>query len=257
MILTVIKEQRPVSHITKKISTRDDVKLSIIIPTYNEKDNLRKVLYLVTKSLVKNVEYEIVVVDDNSPDGTGKIADEISNNLELISVIHRPKKMGLTSAIIDGFAISKGEFIGVLDADLQHSPEVLQNFFNEIELGADLVIASRYIKGGNCNGWNIFRKIVSRSATSIAHIFLPKSRTIMDPLSGFFIFKKKQLCDVQITGIGCKILLEIIVNCNFKKIVEVPYSFKKRAKGSSKLGFQSYIDFLKLIHVLKKMANNI
>lgn len=229
----------------------EKIEISIVIPTYNEKENLANLIKKIQYSL-ETTSFEIIIVDDNSPDGTGKIADEISNLNGFIKVIHRPSKLGLTSAIIDGFKTSKGEFIGVLDADLQHSPEILLEFLKKIHEGADLIIASRYIKGSNYDGWGLYRKIVSRVATFMTHVILPQTKNVMDPLSGYFILRKKQLCNIQLTGIGWKILLEIIVNCRFKKIVEVPYVFKTRTSGDSKLGFQSYLDFLNLLYILRK-----
>lgn len=226
-------------------------KISIIIPTYNEKDNLKVLVNSLLNTLGKNVKYEIIIVDDNSPDGTGLIAEELSNSIKSVHVIHRPKKLGLASALIDGFRISRGEFIAVTDADLQHSPSIFKKFLDETTRGAELVIASRYVLGGNITSWNLRRRSVSRIATKLAHLFLVKSRKVKDPLSGNFMFKKSKITGVELTGIGWKLLLEIIENCDFKKIVEIPYRFKSRKNGKSKLTYKEYLDFIFLLHLLK------
>lgn len=233
----------------------NEVKISIVIPTYNERDNLKILLDSLIINLKNIDKYEIIIVDDNSPDGTGKIAQELCNSISELKVIHRPKKLGLASALIDGFKVSRGEFIAVTDADMQHSPAVFKKFLNEAKKGSELIIASRYKSGGNVNRWKLSRRIVSRIATAMAHLLLPKSRKVDDPLSGNFMFKKNKLIKTHLTGIGWKLLLELLVIGKFEKIVEIPYTFNLRTKGESKLSFNEYIDFLRLLYLLKTHKN--
>ncbi|MEM2741513.1 MAG: glycosyltransferase, partial [Nitrososphaeria archaeon] len=121
--------------------------LSIIIPTYNERENIGRLIEMIIESL-NGIDFEIIVVDDNSPDGTGEFVEQLSNELANLKVIHRPGKLGLSSAILDGASIAQGYAIGVIDADLQHPPQILKEMFSKILEGYDVVVASRYIKGG-------------------------------------------------------------------------------------------------------------
>lgn len=235
-----------------QISKEDDIKISVVVPTYNEKENLVKFVHEIGLMLDENILYEIIVVDDNSPDGTGQLADGLSRTNNHVRVIHRPKKLGISSAVIDGFRKSKGEYVVVSDADLQHSPKLFKTFLNEANKGADLVIASRYISGGNTEGWSPWREIVSKGARLLAHFFFPKIRMIRDPLSGYFMVRKSGLVETHLTGLSWKILLEILVNDGFKNVIEVPYSFKPRTNGKSKLKTRDYLDYLTLIYLLQK-----
>ena len=118
---------------------------------------------------------------------------------------------------------------------------------DRINQGADLIIASRYILGGNTNGWSLWREIVSKGATLLAHLVFPKIWSVKDPLSGYFLFKRSAIVKTQLTGLGWKILLELLVKGMFKKVVEVPYFFKPRLNGESKLKPKDYVDYLRLI----------
>ena len=229
-----------------------NIKLSIVIPTYNEKDNLPQFLDELKSTLRNTINYEIIIVDDNSPDGTGELADNLSRTNNDITVIHRPEKMGLASALLDGFKVIKGEFVLVSDADLQHSPAIIKMFLEEINQGADLVIASRYMSGGTINSWNPWRKLVSKGATLLAHLFFPKTRRVKDPLSGYFMVRKSGIVTIQLTGLSWKVLLEILVNGRFRKVTEVPYTFNLRTNGKSKLKPRNYLEYMLLIFLLRQ-----
>lgn len=165
------------------------MKLSLIIPTYNEKENIQKLLTKINQEFEKNnIDGEIIVVDDNSPDGTGQILEKLKKQYRNLKIIHRKGKLGLSSAVLEGWKISKGQIIGVMDADLSHPPEKIKEMYNYINKGkADFVIGSRYIKGGKIEGWGIYRKVLSRGATLLAKIFT----NVKDPMSGFFMIEKK------------------------------------------------------------------
>lgn len=230
----------------------NDVKISVVVATYNEKENLLQYVDEIMSTLGDSIDYEIIVVDDNSPDGTGKLADELSGKNNDIKVVHRPKKMGLASALVEGFRVSSGEFVLVSDADLQHSPALIKTFLDEINRGADLVIASRYIAEAETKGWSPLRKIVSRGATIVAHVFLPTIRRFRDPLSGYFMLRKEILLTNRLTGTSWKLLLEILINGGFQKVVEVPYVFRPRINGKSKLKLREFFDYLILIANLRE-----
>ncbi|MEM3420749.1 MAG: glycosyltransferase family 2 protein [Candidatus Hadarchaeum sp.] len=235
------------------------VKLSIIVPTYNEAENLERLVDGIFNTL-KGVDFELIIVDDNSPDGTGKLADELASKNKNVAVVHRPGKLGLGTAILDGVAVSHGEIIGVIDADLQHPPEVLKTMLKRAEEGADIVVASRYVSGGNIEGWPLLRKIISRGALWLSHLFLPQTKNVKDTLSGYFLFKKNVIEGAVIDVKEFKMLIEILVKGKYCKVVEVPYTFRTRAAGKSKLGTKQIFSYVRQLlrlsdyRILKFMA---
>jgi dolichol-phosphate mannosyltransferase len=139
-----------------------------------------------------------------------------------------------------------------MDADLQHPPEIVPVLERSLEDGADIAIASRYIRGGGCSGLGLTRRIISKGAISLAHLFLPSTRQVKDPMSGFFMFKKKVVTGADLKPDGYKILLEILLIGQFQKITEVPYTFINRSNGLSKLNARQQIYYLKHIFSLIK-----
>ncbi len=225
-------------------------KLSIIIPTYNEKDNIMPLVERIHRT-INGHDYEIIFVDDNSQDGTIETAEALVKSYPVKLFVRREEK-GLATAVIYGIKQASGNIIGVMDADLQHPPEVLPDLLKAMEDGADMVFASRYIKGGGCPGWDLSRKIISRVALTAAHLLLPSSRRVKDPMSGFFMFRRENVDANKLKPIGYKIALEIMLVGSFKNIVEVPFIFKERSAGTSKLRPQQQIDYLK--HIFSLMA---
>lgn len=228
-------------------------KVSIILPTYNESQNIIQILKSIEDHLPKNLQTETIVVDDNSPDGTGKIVDDyltlknIANNT--IDVIHRTTKSGLASAILKGIQQATGDIILVMDSDFSHPPKIIPKMLESLrKYRSDIVIASRYVKGGNIEHWTLKRKLMSKIATMIAKSSLGVSAK--DPMSGFFLFKKNLLHDLKFDGIGYKLLLEILVKTKGAKISEVPYTFTNRKFGSSKLDSGIIIDYFKSVSKL-------
>jgi dolichol-phosphate mannosyltransferase len=220
------------------------MRVSVIVPTYNERKSLKRVVEGVVKELP---HAEIVVVDDNSPDGTGRLADELAQRHN-IEVVHRPGKLGLSSAVAAGFEAASGGVLGVMDADLSHPPEMLPKLVEPIDRGeADFVIGSRNVAGGAVEEWPFFRKLVSWGATLMARMLTE----VKDPMSGLFFLKKDVIKGVQFQSRGYKICLEIIVKGHHNRIIEVPYLFLDRMVGSSKLGFREYYcyaaDWLRLL----------
>jgi len=215
--------------------------ISIIIPTYNEKENLPEIVDRIFGGLHKNeLDGEVVIVDDDSPDGTGKVAEELKKRYNL-QVLIRKNKRGLASAVVDGFKMARGDILGVMDADLSHPPELIPMMVKPLLQGdADLVIGSRYVEGGGIKDWPLKRRTLS-----IGAILLSRPLTnVHDSVSGFFFFKKQVINGVQLNPKGYKIGLEILVKGRYKKVKEAPFVFPNREKGDSKLGWRECWDYL-------------
>jgi len=212
--------------------------ISIIIPTLNEAKNITDLVMRIKACL--SVPYELIIVDDASMDGTGAIAEKLARDYP-IKVVHRDKKSGLASAVLDGFKVASGDLLGVMDSDLSHPPEILPQLIKNLELqGADIIIASRFIKGSGIENWPLKRLL----ATNLAMLTVRPLTSVKDPMSGFFILKTDVIRDVPLIPRGFKILLEILGKGKYKKVVEFPYVFKDRIYGSSKLNPRVYLDFI-------------
>ena len=217
----------------------DSEKVTIIIPTYNEKENIKPIVKELSHYL-QDQDFETVIVDDNSPDGTGEIAEELKKELP-VQVIHRPTKLGLSSAVVAGLKIGRGEIVGVMDADGSHPPNIVPKLIKAVKEGANIAVASRYIPGGDVENWPLRRKIVSNIAVILAR---PLTK-LKDPVSGYFFFKKNIItADISLKPRGYKILLEIIVKTNTNKFREVPYKFVNRRKGESKINSSIIYDYI-------------
>lgn len=226
--------------------------INIIIPTYNEKENLP---LLVDKIFNTFNEYklsgEVIVVDDNSPDGTGRIADELSKINNSIKVVHRKGKEGLSSAVWEGFKHARGEIFGVMDADLSHPPELIPELVLPIINGeSEFVIASRYLNDGKIEDWPISRKVTSKGAMILARPLTD----VKDPMSGYFFFKKSVINGIELSLIGYKILLEILVKGKYESVKEVQYTFKNRNIGESKLDGGEHLNYLWLLTKLYRFS---
>jgi len=231
-------------------SPMTDTMISIIIPTYNERDNILPLVERLSKTLSGH-DFEILLVDDSSKDGTIDTAAALAEKYP-VKVLVRSNERGLATAVLHGLQYAKGDIIGVMDADLQHPPEVNAALLKAIEDGADMAVASRYVKGGGCPNWGLTRRIISKGALSLAHIFLPTSRNVKDPMSGFFMFKREKIEGAVFKPIGYKILLEMLVMGKFEKVVEVPFIFEDRSTGRSKMKARQQIDYLRHIFNLMR-----
>ena len=224
--------------------------ISIIVPTYNEAENICDIIKSI-KSNLSEVNAEIIVVDDDSPDGTGTIVDEyiqstIQKDRHSVSIIHRKNRNGLSAAILNGVESSKGEVVVVMDSDFSHPPDVIPKMLDKIEkTQCDVVIASRYVQGGGIQGWPVKRKLISKAATEIAKKGLGVKAK--DPMSGFFAFKKNLIKNISFDAIGYKMLLELLVKTADVNIQEIPYTFTDRKFGTSKLGSSTILDYCKSV----------
>ncbi len=231
----------------------EQVLVSIVIPTYNEAENIVPLLESIKGELERNNinNFEIIVVDDNSPDGTWRLVEEIAKKDPRIKLVRRVNERGLASAVLKGIKEAKGEYVLVMDADFQHPPEIVPRLIHAaLKENADVVVASRYSKGGGVEGWNRLRLFISRIATFLAYIMVKESKRTSDPLSGFFLVKRKFVEGRTFRPRGYKILLEILAREPPKnpKVIDVPYVFRNRKSGKSKLGIETMIDYL--IHLL-------
>ncbi|MDP2919248.1 MAG: glycosyltransferase family 2 protein [Dehalococcoidia bacterium] len=222
--------------------------LSLVIPVFNERENIIPLVEAIQQAL-SGVDYEAVFIDDDSKDGTADTIRGLAGRFPVRVVVRRDKR-GLASAVVDGIGFAGGNIVGVMDADLQHPPGVLPALYQAIQKGAEVAVASRYVKGGGCEGWGLVRRVISKGAVFIAHLFLPQTRNVHDPMSGFFMFRKTVVEGVALTPTGYKILLEILVKGRYRQLVEVPYQFRTRAKGESKLGVKTQLDYLRHVYSL-------
>ncbi len=223
--------------------------MSVITPTYNERRSL-PLLVSRLAGIGRQLNLELVVVDDASPDGTGALADELAKTAPvLLTVVHRPGKAGLASAVISGAAAARGGVVTVMDADLSHPPELLPALLQAMRRGADIVVASRYVPGGGVEQWPLARRLVSRVATAAARTWL--GLRVRDPLSGFFAVRRELLVDREYVGMGYKLLVEILVRHRTRRAVEIPYRFVDRRHGRSKLDAREILAFVRLLWRLK------
>lgn len=250
--------------------------MSIVIPTYNEAENISRLIEAIEDNLPSGIFTEIIVVDDNSPDGTGKIVETYMQNnnatkksslqrqdqeqeqniLEIngtkncsVKVINRQNRTGLIPAILQGISSSAGDYILVMDADFSHSPENIPRMIEELLHNPDqIVVASRYIKGSSVVGWPLKRKIISRGANMIARYVL-RLCNITDPMSGFFAFRRHLIENVTIDTSGYKLLLELLVKVNggTTKVREIPYTFTDRQSGRSKMDNGVVLDYIRAV----------
>ncbi|UCE60844.1 MAG: glycosyltransferase family 2 protein [Phycisphaerales bacterium] len=217
--------------------------LSVIIPTYNESKNIPELLRRIARVVVeKDIPCEVIVVDDNSPDGTAEAAKNVEIPI-VVRVIKRTGERGLSQSVVDGLRIAQGMYVLVMDADLQHPPESIPNLLAAVRTGADFVIGSRYVSGGRTNDFSFYRKLNSRVATLLT---LPLvGRNALDPMAGFFCLRRDLIDTSPLNPIGYKIGLELLVKCSPQNVVEVPIRFSSRGAGESKLNLAEQLNYLR------------
>ena len=217
--------------------------LTIIVPTYNEVENMEELITGIEEIFRKEkpeVEYEILVMDDNSPDGTGKKVEELSKKGHNCRVIIRTENRGLSPSVIEGFEKADGEICLVMDADLQHPIEVVPKLYQAVKDGAQVAVGSRHCPGGGIENWAFHRRVISWGAALLARPFT----SVSDPMIGFFAVEKKLLKGCKLEAKGYKILLEVLVKTKCTKVVEVPITFTTRVHGESKLTSGVMINYI-------------
>jgi dolichol-phosphate mannosyltransferase len=225
------------------------VKFSIVVPTYNEAAGIEKLIVMVSDLFRSNgLDGELIVVDDNSPDGTGAIVDGLASRYP-VRVLHRPGKMGLSSGVIDGwrFARADSEALGAMDADFSHDATIVPKMVEALASGRyGLAVGSRYVKGGGIENWPKRRIFTSWVACRLALPLTP----INDVTSGFFLVKRDALAGVKLDPIGFKIGLEVAAKAKYGTAIEIPYVFKDRVFGESKLNGKEIANYLKQLRRL-------
>jgi dolichol-phosphate mannosyltransferase len=221
------------------------LKFSIVVPTYNEADGIEKLITTLRDVFEVNaLDGEVIVVDDNSPDGTGEIVDRLERAGYPVRCLHRPGKMGLSSGVIDGWKFARPESaaLGAMDADFSHDATIVPRMVRALQdEGYGLAIGSRYVPGGGISNWPKRRIITSRVAIALAQPLTP----IHDITSGYFLVKREALEGVELDPIGFKIGLEVIAKAHYERALEVPYVFTDRVTGTSKLNQSEILNYLK------------
>ena len=228
-------------------------RLALVVPTLDEAGNIEKVLGELTEALSETqYEYEIVVVDDGSTDGTVEQVRDWTKRDPRIRLISRVGERGLAGAVLYGWSQSQANLLGVIDGDLQHPPELLPELLKATE-EADIAIASRYAGNHGTKGWNPLRAAVSRLSTlAAAPLIYKKDLRVTDPMSGFFIIHRRCIDGLTFQTTGFKLLLEILVRGRIRKALEVPYHFGLRQAGRSKANATVAFHYLHLLGRLSR-----
>lgn len=215
--------------------------LSLIVPTYNERDRLPELASAIFAAYASGgINGELIVVDDHSPDGTGALAEELAARYP-IRVLHRAGKLGLGTAVVDGINAARAPVVGVMDADMSHPPMLLPRMFAAMrQAQADIVVGSRYVPGGGTRDWPLSRLGMSRLACLLARGLTP----VRDATSGFFLIRRHLAQEVRIAAGGFKICLELLVRGHPASILEVPYVFAGRTAGESKMNLREALGYL-------------
>ncbi|MEM6424956.1 MAG: glycosyltransferase [Cyanobacteria bacterium P01_D01_bin.128] len=231
------------------------VEFSLIIPTYKESGNVKSIVQQLTRLLDGYIPggYELILVDDDSPDQTWQIAQALTAEVPQLRVMRRQSERGLSSAVIRGWQVARGDILGVIDADLQHPPEVLLKLLAAVQGGADMAVASRHVEGGGVSEWSIMRRFLSRGAQVLGLIICPNVvGRVSDPMSGYFMVRRSAIAESTMNPKGYKILLEVIGRGDVGEIAEVGYVFQERVEGESKVTWKQYVDY---IHHLAKLRS--
>ena len=228
---------------------------ALVIPTLNEAGNMTALLDRVQIALARvDLDYQLLIVDDDSQDGTADIVNEYSRRDPRIRLLVRKGARGLAGAVIYGWKHTDATFLGVMDADLQHPPETLPQLLNALREGNDIAIGSRYAQKHSISNWNALRHFISRCSTLATLPLQRNGLRIKDPLSGFFVVRRECIEGLDLQPYGFKILLEILVKGRIKKAVEVPFRFSARYAGSSKANIRVALQYFSLLGKLSRHA---
>jgi len=232
------------------------LELTIVIPTFKERDNVEELVRRLDKCL-EGTAWEVVFVDDDSPDGTSDAVRELAQADRRVRCVQRIGRRGLSSACVEGLLTSAAPYVAVMDADLQHDesilPRMLQSLRHE---DLDIVVGSRYVSGGSIGAWDEKRAFISRLATRVSHMVVPP--TLQDPMSGFFMMRRAAFMGAvrRLSAIGFKILVDLFASSEKPlRFKEIPYTFRTRHAGESKLDNQVAWDYGMLL--LDKLVGHI
>jgi dolichol-phosphate mannosyltransferase len=237
----------------------DVLDLSLVLPTYNESAHIDTIVgqLIAVLDAIPSLKYEIIIVDDDSPDRTWAKALHLSHKFPQVRAIRRQDQRDLSTAVLCGWQIARGEILAVMDADLQHPPETIAELWRVMKRGADLAVASRNIEGGGVSDWTLPRRIVSRCAQLLGLVVIPEvTGKVSDPMSGYFMVRRSAVEGRELKPLGYKILMEVLARGAVEKISEVPYVFRETPERASKHSAAVFAQYLKhlsrlRIHLLK------
>jgi len=211
--------------------------LSLVVPTLNERENIVDFLNEVRRNLDAALpgNYEVIVVDDDSPDRTWEIAAGLMTDFPELRVVRRQNEGGLAVAVIRGWQVARGQILGTINADFQHPPDVLPRLVERAD-GADLVVATRHSDGGGVGDWGLMRQVTSWGAARIGRWLLPEVYArVSDPLSGCYLVRRPAIQGMELKPLGYKSLMELLVRGSVREIHECGYQMRKRVRGQSKV----------------------
>jgi dolichol-phosphate mannosyltransferase len=230
-------------------------KFALVIPTLNEAGNIPVLFQRVQAALAAlDLDYELIVVDDDSRDGTANVVQQQSAVDPRIRLLVRKGQRGLAGAVIHGWKHTDATWLGVIDADLQHPPEILPELLNAIRAGNDIAIASRYVTKNSVTNWNRMRQLISRCGTLATVPLQRPGLRIKDPLAGFFVVRRECIEGIELQPQGFKILLEILVRGRIRKAKEIPFQFSQRHAGASKASVKVALQYFTLLGKLSRYA---
>ena len=259
-------DETPIEEIDGRTPTIDSladptVDLSLVVPTFNESANIGRLLRSLHRVLTgTGATFEIIVVDDDSPDRTWATAAEIARGLSEIRVLRRTGASGLATAVICGWAHARGSVLGAIDGDGQHPPEVVADLMAAMDERTDVAVASRHVPGGGVSNWSAVRRLLSRGAQALGLLLLPGTAgRVTDPMSGFFLVRRDVVATAELDPVGYKILLEVLARGDVRRVAERPYVFLEREEGESKVSAGHYVGYLRhlmrlRIHPLRSRA---
>jgi dolichol-phosphate mannosyltransferase len=223
------------------------VQVSLVVPTFNEAANIGQLLRSLHEVLTgTGTAFELIVVDDDSPDRTWEVAAGVAAELPGIRVLRRTGASGLATAVICGWAHARGAVLGVIDGDGQHPPEVVADLVAAMDERTDVAVASRHVPGGGVSNWSAIRRLLSRGAQALGLLLLPGTvGRVTDPMSGFFLVRRDVVAGADLDPVGYKILLEVLARGDVRRVAERPYVFLERTKGESKVAASHYVGYLR------------
>ncbi|MEO8595778.1 MAG: polyprenol monophosphomannose synthase [Candidatus Solibacter sp.] len=230
--------------------------LSLVVPTLNESENIADFLAAVRDNLDAALpgRYEVIVVDDDSADGTCEIAAGLCAGFPELRVVRRCNEGGLAVAVIRGWQVAAGQILGTINADFQHPPSVLGRLL-ERRGGADLIVATRHGDGGGLGDWGLARRISSWGAAQIGRRLLPQVYArVSDPLSGCYLVRREAIANVELKPLGYKSLMELLVRGNVGEIHECGYEMRKRVRGQSKVHALHPVQYIRHVMRLRRAA---
>jgi len=227
--------------------TDPSIRLSLVIPTYDEAANVGRLVRRLHQVLAATgVGFELIIVDDDSPDCTWKVAAGLVQDVPSLRVIRRTGASGLATAVICGWSHARGDVLGVIDGDGQHPPEVVTDLLAAMDGQTEVAVASRHVDGGGVSDWSAIRRLLSRGAQALGLLLLPGTvGRVTDPMSGYFLVRRDVVAGVDLDPVGYKILLEVLARGEVRRVAERPYVFLERSEGESKVSAGHYVGYLR------------